>query len=65
MSFVERYIILCPYLRGSTIGGSTVCTVHGIDQPSLVASSSGFSSLITGDEAKINLPIVLGENPRL
>ena len=24
MSFVERYIILCPYLRGSTIGGSTV-----------------------------------------
>ena len=24
MSFVERSIILCPYLRGSTIGGSTV-----------------------------------------
>ena len=24
MSFVERYIILCPYFEGSTIGGSTV-----------------------------------------
>ena len=24
MSFVERSIILCPYLGGSTIGGSTV-----------------------------------------
>ena len=24
MSFVERYFILCPYLGGSTIGGSTV-----------------------------------------
>ena len=24
MFFVERYIILCPYLGGSTIGGSTV-----------------------------------------
>ena len=24
MSFVERSIILCPYLEGSTIGGSTV-----------------------------------------
>ena len=23
-SFVERFIILCPYLGGSTIGGSTV-----------------------------------------
>ena len=27
MSFVERSIILCPYLRGSTIGGSTVCNI--------------------------------------
>ena len=24
LSFVERSIILCPYLGGSTIGGSTV-----------------------------------------
>ena len=24
MSFVERFIILCPYLGESTIGGSTV-----------------------------------------
>ena len=24
MSFVERSIILCPYIGGSTIGGSTV-----------------------------------------
>ena len=28
MSFVERSIILCPYLRGSTIGGSTVCLIY-------------------------------------
>ena len=26
MTFVERFIILCPYLGGSTIGGSTVYT---------------------------------------
>ena len=25
MSFVERFIILCPYLGESTIAGSTVC----------------------------------------
>ena len=25
MSFVERFIILCPYLGESTIRGSTVC----------------------------------------
>ena len=24
VSFVERFLILCPYLGGSTIGGSTV-----------------------------------------
>ena len=30
MSFVERSIILymCPYLGGSTIGGSTIIDVH-------------------------------------
>ena len=28
MSFVERSIILCPYLGGSTIGGSTVFIVE-------------------------------------
>ena len=27
MSFVERSIILCPYLGGSTIGGSTVLVI--------------------------------------
>ena len=31
MSFVERSIILCPYLGGSTSGGSTVFVwVHAI-----------------------------------
>ena len=35
MSFVERFITLCPYLGESTIGGSTVLyvdyhTLHGI-----------------------------------
>ena len=28
VSFVERYIILCLYLGGSTIGGSTVPEGH-------------------------------------
>ena len=27
MSFVERFIIQCPYFRGSTIGGSTVVAI--------------------------------------
>ena len=30
MSFVERFIILCPYLGGSTIGGFTVHVVTDI-----------------------------------
>ena len=30
MSFVERSIILCPYLGGSTIGGSTVYSVDRV-----------------------------------
>ena len=28
VSFVQRSISLCPYLRGSTIGGSTVFTYN-------------------------------------
>ena len=37
MSFVEKTIILCPYLGGSTIGGSTVylyihILVYTVDQ---------------------------------
>ena len=33
MSFVERSIILCPYLGGSTIGGFTVysCSIYCTD----------------------------------
>ena len=30
MSFVERFIILCPYLGESTIGGSTVAGISTI-----------------------------------
>ena len=31
MSFVERFIILCPYLGGSTIEGSTVCIIEVLE----------------------------------
>ena len=30
MSIVERFIILCPYLERSTIGGFTLCTKYVI-----------------------------------
>ena len=38
MSFVERSIILCPYLRGSTIRGSTVYS-HNCGEPEEVCKT--------------------------
>ena len=36
MSFVERFIILCPYLGESTIGGSTVLQIDCVHSDSLL-----------------------------
>ena len=48
MSFVERFIIQCPYFGGCTIGGSTVLDLLiqiGGDCPSYTASKGGISSM--------------------
>ena len=37
LSFVERYLIQCPFLGGSSLRGSTVYTVPSIDADMLVS----------------------------
>ena len=46
MFFVERSITLCPYLGGSTVGGSTVDNYYTNNNPCALALQ-GFSSLNT------------------
>ena len=41
MSFVERSIILCPYLGGSIIGGSIVIVLHNYHYDDLFSSIVG------------------------
>ena len=46
VSFVERFIILCPYLGGSTIGGSMHCSILKVDDDEVVQNLNRKTSFL-------------------
>ena len=56
MFFVERFIILCPYLRGSTIRGSTVIrTVLSIVCLCRLLLNRFYDAQKQGDKVKVRI----------